>query len=116
MAKNQMVHLGATFTACLVVGAVTGFVFVEITQQFHETLFNLPQLREDWAAVIASLEPHLSRVLVGAVFFGMAAYFICRLSLAWFAKDLLDELARMLRSKNLLPFSFHFQRETLGNL
>jgi class 3 adenylate cyclase len=117
MAKNRLVHFGTILLVCVLVGSLIGFVFVEISQFVRDHILALPQLREDWAAVLHSLEPYLSRTLTGAVFIGLTTFFICRMALTDFARDLLEELAGMLRQRKLLPFTFHFdKKESLGNL
>jgi class 3 adenylate cyclase len=98
--------------ACILLGSLYGLIFIEVAEALHAASLELAKLaREDVAGVLHALEPGLSRALTGVLLFGITAYLVTRSILALFARGLLSELVRLMRSKGYLPYTFEFNKK-----
>src|SRR4051812_33842827 len=98
MAQSARVSTKLVFLFSLLLGAMGGFVFVDLAAQLHQILVNQPNLRQDWVLLIASCEPYLSHIAVGLICFGLTTYLLCRITIARFAGGLLHEMLRIMRA------------------
>ncbi len=122
MSKSGAFHVpfykSYLFFWCLLGGGVVGFVFVDLSALFHQQLVTaLTSLNGQVADPLAAVEPSLSRVLTGILLMGLPAYLISSMALSAFARRVLKDLIRLLRTRELLPYKFKLaRRQTLGHV